>query len=193
MDNGAQAKDVVVTTQWQRFELTNTTTPTQSNRNVGLIKSYGQVGDLDISIWGAQFEAQSYATSYIPTSGTSVTRNQETCINATPEINSEEGVLYAEISALADDLTFRSISLSDGTTSNRCVLRYGGTTNKVNVLISSGGLIVFDNNFTLTEITDFNKIAVKYKQDDFAFWVNGVEVATDTNGNTPIGLNELYL
>ena len=64
MDNGAQAKDVVVTTQWQRFELTNTTTPTQSNRNVGLIKSGGQVGDLDISIWGAQFEALSNPTQH---------------------------------------------------------------------------------------------------------------------------------
>ena len=35
------------------------------------------------------------------------------------------------------------------------------------------------------------KIAVKYKENDFALWVNGVEVATDTSGNTPIGLNKL--
>ena len=103
MDNGAQAKDVVVTTQWQRFELTNTTTPTQSNRNVGLIKSYGQVGNLDISIWGAQFEALSYPTSLIPTSGSTVTRNQDLCTNggSLASINSTEGVLYAEIAALS--------------------------------------------------------------------------------------------
>jgi len=140
-----------------------------------------------------QVEALSYSTSYIPTSGAIATRLADSVTGAgdATTFNSTEGVLYAEIAALVDDLTFRSISLSDGTTSNRCVLRYGGTTNRVNVLISSEGLITFDNNFTLTEITDFNKIAVKYKQDDFALWVNGVEVVTDTSGNTPIGLNEL--
>ena len=96
MDNGAQGQDVVVTTQWQRFELTNTTTPTQSNRNVGLIKSGGQVGDLDISIWGAQFEALSYPTSLIPTSGSTVTRNQDLCTNggSLASINSTSGTLY---------------------------------------------------------------------------------------------------
>ena len=35
------------------------------------------------------------------------------------------------------------------------------------------------------------KIAFKYKQNDFALWVNGVEVETDTNTNVPTGLNEL--
>ena len=102
-------------------------------------------------------------------------------------------MLYAEIAALVDDLSFRTISLSDGTTSNRCVLRYGGTTNRVNVLISSGGSIIFDNNFTLTEITNFNKIAVKWKLNDFALWVDGVERATDTSGAAPIGLSQLQL
>ena len=157
MDNGAQAQDVVVTTQWQRFEFTNTTTPTQSNRNSGLIRSSSQVGDLDISIWGAQFEAQSYATSYIPSNGSQTTRNQETCINATPEINSEEGVLYAEISAFENsDGIYKEISVSDGTSSNRIEIRY--IFNKIEFTARIGGVSEVYGDFTPTSVFDFNKM-----------------------------------
>ena len=69
-------------------------------------------------LWGAQLEQQAYATSYIPTSGSTVTRNQDVCTNggSLASINSTEGVLYAEIAALAIDVSNRVISLSDGTT-----------------------------------------------------------------------------
>jgi hypothetical protein len=33
-------------------------------------------------------------------------------------------------------------------------------------------------------VTDFNKIAFKYKENDFALWVNGIEVANDNVGST---------
>jgi hypothetical protein len=148
-------------------------------------------GTNGILLWGAMLEEQSYATSYIPTAGTTITRAAETCNNSKPSVNSTEGVLYCEIAALADDLTFRTISVSDGTTSNRSVLRYGGTSNFINVLASSGGSNVFDNNFTLSEITDFNKIAIKYKVNDYALWVNGNEVKTDTSGAAPVGLSQV--
>ena len=36
-----------------------------------------------------------------------------------------------------------------------------------------------------------NKIALKYKANDFALWINGTEVATDTSGITPTGLDRL--
>ena len=38
--------------------------------------------------------------------------------------------------------------------------------------------------FTLSDATDFNKIAIKYKQNDFSLFVNGTKVGVDVSGNT---------
>ena len=32
---------------------------------------------------------------------------------------------------------------------------------------------------------EYNKIAIRYKDDNFSAWVNGVQVDTDTSGNVP--------
>ena len=174
---------------WQRLEQISTNSGTAYH----ISSNIGGANATEVEVWGAMLENQSYATSYIPTSGTTVTRNQETCINATPEINSEEGVLYAEIAALTDGGTFRAISLNDGTTNNNNVIRIycASADNRITIIIRSNGILVLNYNHTLTSITDFNKIAIKYKQNDFSLWVNGVNIHTETTGNTPIGLNEL--
>ena len=67
-----------------------------------------------VYIWGTQAEQQSYATSYIPTAGTTITRAAETCNNSKPSVNSTEGVLYFEMAALSNDSTNRYITLTDG-------------------------------------------------------------------------------
>jgi hypothetical protein len=41
-------------------------------------------------------------------------------------------------------------------------------------------------------VLQFNKIALKYKENDFALWINGVEVATDTSANVPTSLSKLH-
>jgi len=140
-----------------------------------------------------QVEQQSYATSYIPTDGTSVTRNQDLCTNggSAASINITEGVLYAEIAALANDGTVRYLGLSDGSTNNRVIILYYSATNKVRAIVSSGGTKYVDVNYQLTNILDFHKVAIKYKLNDFAFWIDGVEVATDTSLNAPIVLDDL--
>jgi hypothetical protein len=106
-------------------------------------------------------------------------------------INSTEGTLYAEISALADDLTLRSISLSDGTTNNVATIRYRTNSNRIQVIVFSGGVLQFSNSFDVTNILDFNKVAISYNQSNFNYWVNGVKRANSTSGNTPIGMNKL--
>ena len=138
-----------------------------------------------------QSEIGSYATSYIPTSGAAATRNQESCVDATPVINSEEGTLYAEISALADDGTYRFISASSGAYANSVRIGYFTTSNVIEFRVVSGGVNQGSLLYTLPDSTETIKVAGKYKQNDFALWVNGVEVLTDTNGSVPIGLSEL--
>ena len=39
-------------------------------------------------------------------------------------------------------------------------------------------------NGTVTDNTDFNKIAFKYKSGDLALWINGTEVQTSTSAFT---------
>jgi len=49
----------------------------------------------------------------------------------------------------------------------------------------------YQANMSSTQVvTNNNKIAFKYKENDFALWVNGVEVATDNSGVT-FNANEL--
>ena len=145
-------------------------------------------------IWGSQIEAGSYQTSYIPTSGSTVTRNQDifTRDGIGSLINDSEGVLFVEMAALADDSVIEGISLSDGTAANRVVIFKWNASNTIRGRVTSGGTNTLNQNETLSDITSFNKIAIKYKLNDFAIWINGVKVFTDNSGAVPIGLNQLY-
>ena len=167
---------------WRRVEI-NSLTSSSGDVVVYAIDMRGSSTDIfDVEIWGCQEERGiDYPTSYIPTSGTTVTRAQESCVDATPTINSEEGVLYAEISALADDGTRRCVSLSNGSTSNRVLLRYDGVSNRIQCFAQIGGTVYADISTTSYDTTDINKIAYRYKSGEYALYVNGVEQGTSTD------------
>jgi hypothetical protein len=88
---GIVSEDVTLTNDWQRFSVTSTFSGTGDNVRI-------RVQSLEVGtmyFFGGQVEEQSYATSYIPTAGTTITRAAETCNNSKPSVNSTEGVLYA--------------------------------------------------------------------------------------------------
>jgi hypothetical protein len=136
-------------------------------------------------------EVGSYKTSYIPTSGSTETRSADVCNGAEATFNDSEGVLYANISALADDLTNRVITISDKTSNNRIFITYYAQSNGLFSQIISNGVIQATLTAQLPSIKNSTKVLVKYKQNDFALWVNGFEVSSDEIGVTPIGLDDL--
>ena len=170
---------------WYRISCTFTTASSVTATSpANLVRIIG--GDTEtILVFGAQMEKYAAPTSYIPTSGSAVTRSADAANNAgnSDLINSTEGVLYAEIKALADDSSNRRISLTKDI-NNKVNLVLSSTSNTLQSIVISGGVVQFNQSYAVSNTTEFNKIAIKYKVNDFAFWINGIEVATDTSGNT---------
>ena len=181
-------KTLSVTENWQRFELVESNGhASQSGLWIDDIPSSG------IYAWGAQLEQGDFSTSLINTTGATSTRNADVCNNSgsAQDFNSEEGVLYAEIAALDNDGTFRQLTISDSSTSDRVSIDFTSTDNQIRSFSSSGGSTAANMTGTVTNSKQFNKVAVKYKLNDYALYVNGEQVATDTSAASPVGLQQL--
>jgi hypothetical protein len=168
---------LTATSEWQRFEYT------AQGSSFYIINS-GDTFASDIYIWGAQAEAGSYPTSYIPTNGSTVTRLADVCKNSGSSdlINSTEGVLYAEISALANDGNYKAISVSDGSYGNR--VQFSLRFKRVEAYVQRGPSSQYYHLETVTNILDYHKIALVYKQNDYKLFVNGTLVDSSASGNT---------
>jgi len=184
---------ITVTNEWQRFEITGESNTTNYFIYLGLRPEDGTDSSCDVLVYGLQVEQLGYSTSLIPTNGSTVTRDGETCTGAgeAADFNSEEGVLYAEIAALANDGNWREISLNDGSTNNAVEIRYKSTDNQFQFVVRDGGTVVVSPTRPLTNPLEFIKVAFSYKTDDFKMYINGADVATDTDGTMPSGLNNL--
>lgn len=147
--------------------------------------SFAGDGSSGIFLWGAMIEEKSFSTSYIATTGSTVTRAAETCDSAgnSTVFNDSEGVLYAELE-FVNDTNSKLISINDNSASNRIL--FGN--------FSDGNFKVFSQSSDLIVVSGLNgnnKIAAKYKSGDFSLFVNGVEVGTSTSTILPTGLTQL--
>jgi hypothetical protein len=136
--------------------------------------------------FGFQVEQNSYATSYIPTQGATSTRLADIATNSgnASLINSEEGTLYFEGSALANDGTNRVITLSKSSDwSNRTFLRYDASANSITYRYLVNGSIKVNLVHTLSNATILNKIACKWELNNFKLYVNGLNVGQDLSGS----------
>lgn len=182
---------------WYRIDITENLTASSivslSLRDDSGNRVYQGDGTSGLYIWGAQLESGSYATSYIPNDGTTatVTRNADVCDSAgtSAEFNDSEGVLYAESSVLDTANVFKNISINNDSLTERVTIGFYGSA--IYGYVHSSSTAVLNSNYTPPTTLDANKVAIKYKANDFALWVNGFEVATDTSGSAPTGLTQV--
>ena len=189
----ADAEIKNVGNNWYRLSVTSSSFTSSSFFFIHPHATDNTTSELDgaeFLVWGAQVE-EDYATSYIPTDGTSVTRNQDVCDNggSLASINSTEGVLYAQIARDSNDGNFTTgIQISDGTTSNNLRLFFNQP-NTISVITRVGG----SNNIVktaqaITSSTAMNKFALVWKLNDYKLYYNGAELWSDTSASVyPIG------
>jgi len=152
--------------------------------------SFTNVGTETVFIWGAQHEAGAFATSYIPTTTTSLTRNADnvsmTGTNFSDWYNASEGTFNVSASLIGQKTSFRAILAASDSTS----LTYIGILQASNGYSIRGN--VLDNNIgqaTLTLGTSANganlSASLAYKADSFAGSLNGANPVADVSGVVP--------
>ena len=105
--------------------------------------NYTGNGSSKVSLFGAQFEAGIYTTSYIPTSGTELTRTEDNIYAGGDAnlFNDTEGTLFVDIEPFTYDGIAR-ITLSDSSTSDRIVIGTANST-QFRLLVIQGGAAPF--------------------------------------------------
>ena len=170
-----QGQFFTITDEWQRYDITTTADGTSEYPRI----QFSGTGSL--YAWGFQVEQLSYATSYIPTYGSTATRIADVCNNSgsAQDFNSEEGVLYFE--AKADNTDVGSISINNGTLSVRITARFRTDISKTQMTIS-GSTDDFNYNSETITLSEYNKVAIVYNNSQYYFFINGVKSTIQNKG-----------
>jgi hypothetical protein len=184
---------VSVTTEWQRFSVNDATSDRLS---MGLRGTAPITTSATIYAWGAQLEQGSYATSYIKTSGSAVTRNVDFCQKTGFQgvsMNATQGTILMHIDnpyALGGNNDFHMFRASGSSGINdgwlfRC---NSGTT--IDLLERVGGSTGAQVSSLATK-DQINKIAWSFNASTFLISANGVTKSyTGTYNGTQIDIDE---
>jgi hypothetical protein len=197
---------------WYRYTLSGRYTKATGYTTVGFVgeqihSSTGQqfwFGD-DVSgiyTWGKQIELGLFSTSYIPTSGSTVTRTADnasiTGSNFSEWFNNNEFSIFThhKFPQLPPNYYPRVFDINNGSDANR-INHY----HDPSIYGTKIGCSVVENNLTQSAVStsaytigDDIRMASCFKDNDFASYVNGVLVGTDNSGVfTTTQRNVLYI
>ena len=175
---------------WYRVSVTGTLLTTGPFIRFRILDNSGNLtfignGTSGLFIWGAQLEAGAYATSYIPTTSASVTRNNEiynkTSISSL--IGQTEGTMFVNIYDYNFTPNNTSPYFEIYADANNRIIIFKNTSNQYQLVIRNGGVTTLS--IVTASISGNSKIAIGYKENDCVVYVNGVQVGIDTSVTIP--------
>ena len=169
---------------WRRVIITFTTS---AGAGSGYVQIYpDRNGNNEyLYAYGAQLEEGSYATSYIPTYGTSVTRNADSCVatSVSDLIGQTEGTLFAEVdvTSFKEGLTSDIILSAYTNTANRIMMSLDGIGTKRAVVFIRSNSVSYDYSTDKNFSLGTNKLAFSYGENYRALYLNGEKISEDTS------------
>ncbi len=173
---------------WYRAQATFTASSTTSRIVRFYVKSTAVYtgSNETLYLWGAQLEAGSFATSYIPTTTAAVTRNADVLVSADTVISP---TIVAEFTVPANGGASPfpwAWGWDDGTSNNRAMLVLNRSTLNLRLQIDAGGVQqAYVDLGTLVAGSTY-KIAARLAVNDVAASKNGAAVVTDVNVTLPV-------
>jgi hypothetical protein len=195
---------VNVTTSWTRVSFTTTLAVNDTGLfaviGTGMAGSAEFLSARNIEIWGAQLEAGSFPTSYIPTTTASVVRSADVCSIT----GSDFSGMYNQTggSILADCIFYSPTSNPNGQ-------RIWEITDRAFNFIrsfrapssglpdfrstSSGSLNVIITGSSALLPFQVTKHSYGFANNDYVFYMNNSQVGVDNLGSLPVDLNSMYI
>jgi hypothetical protein len=179
---------------WWRIGFSFEADNTEGNIEIDIDRANGS-DTTSIETWGWQLESAtgdaSYATSYIPTYGSSVTRNEDFCEKASVSdlIGQTEGTMFVEAKVTFNTRNGRILLLNS--IFNQFIELVALATRKVQAFVWNGSIQANIQSTTLYSSGDTLKIAFAYKENDFVLYINGVQQGVDTSGALPSTMSKI--
>ena len=166
--------------------------------STGTTFSYTGDGTSGLYLYGAQLEAGSFATSYIPTIASTVTRNADvatmTGTNFSSWFNASQGSLLAEFSSFRTTAVSGIVAeINDGTSNNRYALVHNATSTDRFLTFIGGAAVVTTLDYTAVGVNAIGKWVASYQVGNYGACLNGAAPLTSTYGSLPAGLSTLAI
>lgn len=182
---------VTVTEEWQKLDAQAVNTHMYAANFRGLATL------TEVYVWGAQLEQGTFPTSYIPTSGSTVTRAADVASLAVSEFgyNQDQGTVVVEAKRFGTSNQFPRIAqFNDGSASNRIGVSIYGSSNTAYGSCDSGGVNQASLNEAVATGPDvYAKIGFGFGVNNFGLIVDSIIEGTDTSGSPPSNITQMQI